>query len=524
MHDRFNAATWLVDRHVESGDGDRVAVISDGRSWTYAQVSREVSRTAAALRAIGIVPEQRVALVLLDSMEFIATFLGAMRIGAIPVPLNPLLPGQDLGIIADDARATAVVISDAVADRLPALIAGAPQVRAVVTTGDRTNGDPDNPLNPGSDLAVSVLDWPTFLAAGDDVDSTPYPTWSESPGFWLCTSGSTGRPRLAIHRHGDIRTTCETYASHVLGITPEDRCLSVGPLFHAYGLGNSLTFPFSVGATAVLEAPRPPTPARVAEIAARHEPTLFFCIPTFYAALNSADIPDDAFRSVRLAVSAAEPLPAETYHRFRERFGVDILDGIGSTELLHIYLSNTLDDLHPGTSGKPVPGYEVRIVDEEGDTAPSGEPGQLWVKGDSMATGYWCRSEMTRSTFQGAWMRTGDLYVQDDQGYHTYLGRLDDMLRVGGEWVSPAEVEGTLIAHAGVHEAAVVGERDENDVLRPVAYVIPAGGADVSTLPEALAAFCRERLAGYKRPRRYEIVPSLPKTATGKIQRFRLRA
>lgn len=515
MQDPFNASTWLVDRHVDAGGGDRIALVDHNRSWTYAQVADEVVCVGAALRANGVAAEQRVALVLLDSIEFVTAFLGVMRIGAIPVPLNPLLPGRDLGVIAAEARARTVIASTAVADGLADLTAGAPEVGTVVTT--EADGV--------SDLSrhVRTMDWPTFLASGEGEDGTPYPTWAESPGFWLCTSGSTGRPRLATHRHGDIPITCNTYAASVLEIGPDDRCFSVGPLFHAYGLGNSLTFPFAVGASAVLEAHRPPTPERVAEILARHRPTLFFCIPTFYAALNSADVPDDAFESVRVAISAAEPLPAETYHRFKERFGVHILDGIGSTELLHIYLSNTLDDLRPGTSGRPVAGYEVRIADQQGSEQPPGVPGQLWVKGDSMATGYWCRADMSRSRFQGPWMHTGDLYVRDDAGYYTYLGRIDDMLRVGGEWVSPAEVEGALIEHAGVHEAAVVGERDGAGVLRPVAYVIPAEGTAESDLAAALHEFCRERLAGFKRPRRYEIVASLPKTATGKIQRFKLR-
>ena len=521
MQTPFNAATWLVDRHVAAGDGDRVAILTDDRAWTYADVAAQASRVGAALRAIGVAPEQRVALVLLDSIEFVLSFLGAMRVGAIPVPLNPLLPGRDLGVIAAEARATTVIASAAKADRLPDLAVGAPEVRTVITTASIEPPD----LAQASDRAdrIRTLDWDAFLTTGEGADPAPYPTWAESPGFWLCTSGSTGRPRLATHRHGDIPATCETYAASVLDIGPDDRCFSVGPLFHAYGLGNSLTFPFAVGASAVLEAHRPPRPERVAEIVTRHRPTLFFCIPTFYAALNSSDVPDHTFESVRAAVSAAEPLPAETYHRFKERFGAHILDGIGSTELLHIYLSNTLDDLRPGTSGKPVPGYEVRVVDEAGSEQPPGIPGQLWVKGDSMATGYWCRADMSRSRFRGPWMHTGDLYVQDAEGYYTYLGRVDDMLRVGGEWVSPAEVEGALIEHAGVHEAAVVGERDAAGVLRPVAYVIPSAGADKGDLPEALHDFCRERLAGFKRPRRYEIVDDLPKTATGKIQRFKLR-
>ncbi|MEM9563925.1 MAG: benzoate-CoA ligase family protein [Actinomycetota bacterium] len=521
FHQPFNASTWLVDRHVEGGDGDRLAVISGDRTWTYAEVADEVAAAAAALRALGVEPEQRIAMAVLDSIEFVAGFLGAMRIGAVPVAMNPLLPGRDLGVITADARARVAIVSAPMADRVPGLCAAAPEVATVVSTGSADQVD----TGPS---AARVVGWSDFVADGQPGDASPYPTWAESPGFWLCTSGSTGQPKLAVHRHGDIRVTCETYADQVLALTADDRCFSVGPMFHAYGLGNSLTFPFAAGASTVLEPTRPPTPALVADLVTSHRPTLFFCIPTFYAALNGSDLADDTFASVRLAASAAEPLPAETYQRFNDRFGVTILDGIGSTELLHIYLSNTPSALRPGTSGVPVPGYEVRVVDDEGNDQPRGEPGQLLVKGDSMTTGYWCRTSTNRATFDGPWMRTGDLYVADADGFHTYLGRVDDMLRVGGEWVSPAEVEGTLIEHERVLEAAVVGERDGAGILRPIAYVIPADGFDEQTdgaaLTEELTGLCRERLAGFKRPRRYELVADLPKTATGKIQRFKLRS
>ena len=522
MQDEFNAATWLVDRHIEAGDGGRIAVISGDRSWSYAEVADEVADTAAALRSLGVRPEERVAMAALDSMEYVATFLGAMRIGAVPVAMNPLLPGRDLAVIAADARARLAVISAGVAERTEALCDGAPEVETVIVAG----GTPDDATNDGAAPSARVVGWNDFLSGGRGGDPSPFPTWVESPGFWLCTSGSTGRPKLAAHRHGDIRVTCETYGAAIIDIGPEDRCYSVGPMFHAYGLGNSLSFPFAVGASTVLDPTRPPTPARVAELCTTHGVTLFFCIPTFYAALNASDLSDDAFGSVRLAASAAESLPAETFERFRDRFGVTILDGIGSTEMLHIYLSNSPSSLKPGTSGRPVPGYEVRVVDEHGAEQPPGEPGQLLVKGESMTTGYWCRTDINRATFEGEWMRTGDLYNRDADGFHTYMGRVDDMLRVGGEWVSPAEVEATLIEHDEL-EAAVVGERDGDGVLRPVAYVVPAATdpaeVDASALADALTAFCRDRLAGYKRPRRYEIVPDLPKTATGKIQRFKLR-
>ncbi len=363
-------------------------------------------------------------------------------------------------------------------------------------------------------------EWDALVGGGTDGGS-PWSTWDESPGFWLCTSGSTGRPKLAMHRHRDLRVTADTYGAQVLGIGADDRCYSVGPMFHAYGLGNSLTFPFSVGATAVVEPTRPPTPGLVGEIASSLRPTLLFCIPTFYAALCAADLPAETFASVRWGVSAAEPLPAETYRRFEERFGVRILDGIGSTEMTHIYISNSPTALRPGTSGRPVPGYHVEIVDDDGGPVPADVPGHLRVSGDSMAIGYWCDSASTRYSFAGERLRTGDMYSCSEDGYYTYLGRSDDMMRVSGEWVSPAEVEAVLARHPAVLEAAVVGYRDDDGLQRPAAFVVATPG---STIDEAeLEILCKAELAGFKRPRRYQVVDALPKTATGKIQRFVLR-
>jgi acyl-coenzyme A synthetase/AMP-(fatty) acid ligase len=292
-------------------------------------------------------------------------------------------------------------------------------------------------------------------------------------------------------------------------------------LFHAYGLGNALSFPFSVGATAVVEPTRPPTPALVGDIARSLQPTLLFCIPTFYAALCASDLPAETFASVRWAVSAAEPLPPETYHRFADRFGVRILDGIGSTEMTHIYISNSTSALRPGTSGRPVPGYDVEIVDDDGRPVPADVPGHLRVRGDSMAVGYWCDSAATHYSFTGDRLRTGDMYACSEDGYYTYLGRTDDMMRVGGEWVSPAEVEAVLVQHPAVLEAAVVGYRDDDGLQRPAAFVVATPG---STIDEAeLEVLCKAELAGFKRPRRYRVVDALPKTVTGKIQRFVLR-
>jgi benzoate-CoA ligase family protein len=495
----YNACVDLLDRNVDTGRAEHPAVVTRTRTVTYAELLDEVVATAAGLRRLGVDPEQRVAMVMLDSIEFYDVFLGALRIGAVPAPVNPLLPGRDLGAVVGVSRARVLVVSAERAGEVDAIRAAAPEVSTVIVTGSP--------------------EWDELVAGGSGGD--PWSSWDESPGFWLCTSGSTGRPKLAMHRHIDLRVTADTYGAEVLGVRPDDRCYSVGPMFHAYGLGNTLSFPFSVGATAIVEPTRPPTPALVGEVARSLEPTLLFCIPTMYAALCASDLPADTFSSVRWGVSAAEPLPADVFHRFEERFGVRILDGIGSTEMTHIYISNSPTALRPGTSGRPVPGYRVEIVDDDGRPVPVGSAGHLEVSGDSMAVGYWCDHAASHRSFRGERMRTGDMYECSQDGYFTYLGRSDDMLRVGGEWVSPAEVEATLVTHPAVLEAAVVGYRDEQGIQRPAAYVVAAPGRTVD--PEELVVLCKAELAGYKRPRRYEIVTELPKTATGKIRRYALR-
>jgi benzoate-CoA ligase len=506
----FNAADYLLDRLVREGRGDRIAVRCRGESISYAGLHDRVCRAAAGLRALGVRPEERVALVLLDSPEFVTAFLAAMRIGAVPAPLNPLLPGRDLGVIVANARArVAVVSAERAAVALPGLVAGAPELTDVILTGDAA---PDVER-------VWVHRWQDRMLS--DGDSGLYATWEDSPGFWLCTSGTTGAPKLAMHRHVDLRDTAEGYAREILRISEDDRCYSVAPLFHAYGLGNALSFPFSVGATAVLEPSRPPAPALVSSVVQAERPTLFFSVPTSYGALLAADLPPDTFRSVRLAVSAGEALPAEFYTRFKSRFGVEILDGIGSTEMTHIFISNRAGQARPGSSGTPVGGYEVRLEDDDGHALPPGSTGHLVVGGASAATGYWCQADSSRRTFRGGWVRTGDMYTSTEDGFYSYLGRSDDMMKVGGEWVSPAEVEAALLEYPGIVEAAVIGEPTEDGLTRPIAYVVLAAGHALDD--EAIAGHCRARLAGYKRPRRVIPVPELPKTATGKIQRAELR-
>ncbi len=502
----FNACEWLLDRQVEAGHDRQEAVRQGGSSWTYGDVLDMVQAGAGGLRALGVRPEERVLLVMLDEVEFIVTFLAAMRIGAVPVPLNPQLRPGELSKVSADARAGVAVVSGGRAGAAAAL-AG---VSTVVMTGPG-----EVPALPGR----MVHPWARVMTEPSTV--RPYPAGQDFPGFWLCTGGTTGQPKLAMHRHGNLPAVVATYATPVLGITEADRCFSIGPLFHAYGLGNSMTFPFAMGATSILDPTRPPTAGGVAAVVARERPTLFFCIPTFYAGLLASDIPDGTFASVRLAVSAAEPLPADICKRFTERFGVEILDGIGSTEALHIFISNRPGRSRPGSSGEVVPGWEARVVDDDGAPMPDGHTGHLVVKGPSTASGYWCRTARSRQTFLGEWLRTGDMYTRSADGTFRYMGRSDDMLKVSGEWVSPAEVEALIVEHPDVMEAAVVGAADRSGLQQPVAFVAPV--PDHKADPEEVASFCRSRLAGFKCPRRVVVVDELPKTATGKIQRWVLR-
>lgn len=507
MADRFNSCEWLVDRQVEAGYGARTALISGDTAMSYEELLDSVRAAAGGLRRLGVRPEERVLLILRDGSELAVAILAAMRIGAIALPVNPLLPARDLVAIARDARARCAIVAGEAGALIAALAAGAPDLTTVVRVGLGVDSDGAAPL------------WSEILAGGGD--GTADETTDESPCFWLCTSGTTGRPKLAMHRHADVRTTCDGYAREVLDIRPSDRHLSVAPMFHAYGFGNSLTFPLASGAEAVLEPARPPTPALIAALMHRHRPTLFFAVPTFYAALVAADIPDTTFASLRQAVSAGEALPGELFLRFRERFGVEILDGIGSTEMTHIFISNRAGHAVPGASGTPVSGHAVRILDDDGVPLPVDSPGQLWVSGAAAATGYWCRSEETRRMFVGDWVATGDLYSVDAEGVYRHLGRRDDMLKVAGEWVSPAEVESVLLGHECVAEAAVVGAVTSEGLIRPVAFAVPRPGIRFDS--ESVLARCREELAGYKRPRRLIVVETLPKTATGKVIRADLR-
>src|SRR5215472_5137033 len=511
----FNACVYLVDRQVQAGLGGHLAVTGPAGSLTYAELAARAADLAAGFAEAGVRPEERVLLVATDRPETVVTFCALLRMGAIPVPVSTMYRAEELGELVADSRARVVVSTPECAAVARAAMHLAPEAATLVLTGE--------PEAPDSDEtgAVRVRSWADLLAAGAAAGPVaPYRTWFDSPAFWLYTSGTTGRPKAAMHRHGSVARVCETYAHQVLGIRQDDRCYSVAKLFFAYGLGNSLLFPFSVGATAVLDPARA-TPAGAAERLTADRPTLFFGGPAFFGALLNTDAPVEAFATVRLATSAGEALPAEIYRRFTGRYGVDIIDGLGSTEALHIFISNRPGEVRPGTSGTVVPGYEARLVDDAGGPVADGEPGHLLVRGDSIATGYWCRTAVTREVFQGEWLRTGDTYTRSPDGFYTCLGRSNDMIKAGGIWVSPMEVEGRLLQHPSVSECAVVGHRDAEGLEEVVACVVPATGAAVDA--RELIAFCREGLASFKRPREVLTMDGLPKTATGKIQRNVIR-
>ncbi|WP_460062211.1 benzoate-CoA ligase family protein [Streptomyces sp. YKOK-I1] len=512
MPEVFNTTDHLVDRHLREGNGARTAVVTPTRTLTYEELAGEVRRVAAGLRALGVRPEERVLMCMADDIELFTGILAAFRIGAVAVPASTMLTGGELAKLMADSRCRVVLGSAEFAPVVKAALRDAPEVEYAVLTGDDRGGLP---------ARVQGRSWQELLNAG--TDDGPYTTWPDSPALWLYTSGTTGTPKAAMHRHLDIKVVAENYGRQVLGIGAEDRCLSVAKLFFAYGIGNSLFFPLAAGATALLEPSRP-SPALFAKRAAGDRATILFGVPGFYGPLlASADIPDDAFATVRVGVSAGEALPARMFDAMLKRFGVEVLDGIGSTEMLHIFVSNRSGRVHPGSSGEPVPGYTVELRDVEGNVVEGdGTPGELYVRGESAATGYWCRAETTRQVFLGDWVRTGDTYLRNVDGTYTCMGRTNDLLKAGGIWVSPAEVEERLLAHPDVAEVAVVGAPDADGLEKPVACVVPKPGHEVD--PDALVAWCREGLAAFKRPREVIGLPELPRTPTGKIRRNVLRA
>jgi benzoate-CoA ligase family protein len=526
MPQLFNACEYLLDRRLAEGDGPRTALTGAAGDVSYAALHDQVRRTATALRTLGLQPEQRVLMLMADSPQFVVVYLAAMRMGAVPVPVSTMLKADGVAELLRDSRARFLAVTREFAATAVAAAAAAPELTAMLAdealtgetlTGETLTGEtPAGENQPGSPVPVHLLG---ALATGPPDDAV-YPTAADSPAFWLYTSGTTGQPKAAMHRHGAIKVVCETYGLQVLGIRPGDRCLSAAKAFFAYGLGNSLLFPLSVGASAVLE-PAPSRPGPIADAAQKYGATLFFAGPTFFANMLAAGLAPDALAGVRLAASAGEALPSSLYQRWTSHFDVDILDGIGMTEMLHIFLSNRPGEVRAGTTGVAVPGYDLRVLDESGQEVPRGTPGTLFVRGDSTATGYWSRYDASRQVFQGEWLRTGDTYVRDDDGYYACLGRTGDMLKASGIWVSPAEVEARLLAHRAVAQAVVVAAPDREGLEKPVAYVILEAGQ--AATEDELIEFCRQALPSFKRPRKVVFVGGYPTTATGKIRRVELR-
>ncbi len=503
----FNAAVPFIDRHVPEGRGAKVAIRSAAGEVTYAELAERVNRCGNALLGLGVKKGDRLVMMVKDCPEFFYLFWGAIKAGIVPVPLNTLLRADDYRYIVEDSGCAAVVWSPEFAGEVKPALAAVKKAPAVALPVE------------GEGQHLRAL----LAAASPKLD--PVPSAATAACFWLYSSGSTGRPKGAVHRQRDMVVTSQLYGADVLGVREDDVCFSAAKLFFAYGLGNGMTFPLWAGATSVLLETRP-TPQSTFETIERFKPTLYFGVPTLYAAqLQALEHAKPDLSSVRACVSAGEALPADIFRRWKERTGLVILDGIGSTEALHIFLSNRLDDVRPGTSGRTVPGYEARIVGEGGAEVQRGESGRLHVKGASTAAYYWNNPEKTAATMLGGdWLDTGDTYLQDADGYYQYEGRSDDMLKVGGIWCSPIEIEGRLVSHPRVLEAAVIGVPDAQGLVKPEAFVVLREDATASeALADELMLHCKSHLAPYKFPRRIHFVAELPKTATGKIQRFKLR-
>jgi benzoate-CoA ligase family protein len=508
----YNAGADLLDRNLPARAA-KVAYQDDRTALTYAGLRERADRAGNALLALGVQPEQRVLLALLDTVDFPAVFLGAIKAGLVPVPVNTLLMPADYAYLLADSRAQALVVSDHLLPKFGDALAATGLANDRVLVASSPLGGPAH-THPLLDDRLAIAA-PELAAA---------PTTPDDVAFWLYSSGSTGAPKGALHLHSHLMQTAALYAQGVLGLREDDVVFSAAKLFFAYGLGNALTFPLAVGATAILMAERA-TPAAVVRTLRDHAPTIFCGVPTLFASLLASDPPPEgASPRLRLSTSAGEALPAHVGQRWRARVGTDILDGIGSTELLHIFLSNRPGDVRYGTSGRPVPGYDLDLRDDGGGPVGTDEEGALWVRGPSAAVAYWSQRARSLATFHGAWTRTGDRYLRDADGYYTYCGRADDMLKVGGIWVSPFEVESALAIHPAVLEAAVVGHADTDGLTKPKAFVVLKDpDAASAALAVELQAFVKARLAPFKYPRWIEFATELPKTATGKIQRYRLR-
>ncbi|MBI3372690.1 MAG: benzoate-CoA ligase family protein [Betaproteobacteria bacterium] len=504
----YNAAADLVERNLPARAG-KLAYIDDAGQYTFADLSARVNRFGSGLLSLGLQMEQRVLIAMLDTIDWPTAFLGAIKAGVVPIAVNTLLTTKDYEFMLADSRAQALLVSEALYPQFAPLVGRLPFLKHVIVSGADAKGH--------TAFKDVLARGRTELAAA--------PTTRDDPCFWLYSSGSTGMPKGTVHVHSSMMMTAELYARATIGLMESDLCFSAAKLFFAYGLGNALSFPLAVGATTVLMAERP-TPAAVFKRLTELKPSVFYGVPTLYAAmLADPAFPKKGSLALRMCVSAGEALPPQIAKGFKEKTGIEVLDGIGSTEMLHIFLANRPGDLRYGTTGKAVTGYALRLVDEQGNPVKPGELGELQISGDTSAAYYWNNLEKSRNTFAGRWTRSGDKYLQDADGYYVYGGRSDDMLKVSGIYVSPAEVEAALISHDAVLEAAVVGAEDDNKLVKPKAYVVLKQGQTASDeLKSALQQHVKDKLAPYKYPRWIEFIGELPKTATGKIQRFKLRA
>ncbi len=503
----YNFAEDVLTRNLKAGRAGKTAYIDSRGSWTYGQLAERVARFGNLLRGLGIQREQRILICLPDTIDWPTSFLGAVKAGVVAIPVNTLLSEAEYRIIVEDSRARLLIVSEELYPLFAHLIDAAPDLEHVIVSGSQGFGH-------------ALFEDTLQAAAATDYTA---PTVNDEICFWLYTSGSTGTPKAAVHVHATLGFTAACYGAQVLRLTEGDIVHSVSKMFFAYGLGNSMVHPLSVGATTVLASERP-TPNSVANHLRTHGVTVLFAVPTFYAAFLAADPIEREAVKLRCCLSAGEALPVSIGQSWRERFAVDIFDGLGSTEMVSTFLTNRPGAIRPGTSGKPVPGFALRLVDEAGAVVAQGEMGELQVRGPTTAIMYWNDRERSRSTFLGEWLRSGDKYMQDADGYYVYCGRRDDMMKVGGIYVSPFEVEGALLNHPDVLEAAVAAWPDEDGLIRPKAFVVlkPSGKPN-EAMALALREHCRKQLATFKYPRWIEFRTELPKTATGKIRRFKLR-
>ena len=503
----YNAATTFVDENIAQGRGGRIAIYYQDEKISYKEVYEKVNRTGNALKDLGVEIEHRVLLALPDSPEFAYSFFGAIKIGAVPIPTNPWMAAKDYEYLINDSRARAVVIHESVLPEIEKIWDNTPYLKQIIVAGKAH----------GKTLSYHSL----ISRASDKLEAEA--TKPDDVCFWGYTSGSTGSPKGAVHLQHDMITISDLFVKPVLGMNENDLCFSASKLFFSYGLGNSLYFPFRFGASTVLW-PEKPDPEKILQVIDRYKPTFFFSVPTLYARFLRIEKKYD-LSSLRICLSSGEPLPPALFHQWKDRFGMELLDVVGSTEATHDFLANRPGRAKAGSSGEVTPAFEAKIVDDNGREVPVGEVGNLMVKGDANSPYYWNKHDQTQRMMQGEWLKTGDTYYRDAEGYYWYCGRSDDMMKVGGLWVSPIEIENTLMEHPAVLESGVIGDTDADGLLKPKAYVLlKAEFRPSDELRSELQTHVKNKLAPYKYPRWVEFVDDLPKTVTGKIQRFRLRA